>query len=180
MWLSWLTNKSFGWPQETRKFSHWMVGRKERSILSLIDEDVRKATGTHIQLVVDPGWILEVPLTQRHRSCGSVPQECSYAAPKGRVSPEAICWFSQSTGPQLTLTQCWGPPALRDAVTLACEFPSWVLAFHGYDDSLTTMFLLTHPICVCFSALWDTVASAAESTADSVSYSNAFTSLGEA
>ncbi|KAK4828054.1 hypothetical protein QYF61_023114 [Mycteria americana] len=61
-----------------------LLGKKERSIRSIIDEDVRKATGTHIQLI-DPVWILEVPLTQRHRSCGCVPQECSYAAPKGRI-----------------------------------------------------------------------------------------------
>lgn len=113
-------------------------------------------------------------------SCGSVPHECSYDAPVVSVSPGAIWLSSQGTGPQPTLTQRSGPPALGGALTLACEFPSWVLASHSHGNSLTTTLLLSHPIWVYFSALWDTVASTAEGAADSISYLNALTSLGEA
>ena len=107
-------------------------------------------------------------------SQGSVPPS------QGKVGPEVMWWLPQGTGPQPTQTRCSGPSVLWGAVTLACEFPCWALAFRSSTDSLATVLSRTHPVWVYFSALWDAVASTAENAVNGVCYLNAFASLGEA
>lgn len=98
---------------------------------------------------------------------------CSYGQHEPRAGLVVLTKHRGSTDPT---------PVLGSPCTGRCHvFGLWVSQLSvssPWPRWITTVLSLTYPIWVYFSALWDAVASTAESTAG-VSYLNAFTCLGE-